>query len=188
MGVHRHRSRTIGGVLVQKSLVKLPTEGMAADDELGDLYIAEEDKGIFKYGAEPGDSATARVTLDLGRLRDRPRGRRRGPGDLLTTAATDSDTCSPRARATTVTTCIAAKARTSISGPSRFPTAPSARRANTDGLDVVNMNLGPLYPQGMFVVQHDDLEFKMLRWPDVANALGLAIHTTGDDVRGDCLR
>ena len=36
----------------------LQVEGCVADDELAQFYIAEEDNGIWKYGAEPGDSTT----------------------------------------------------------------------------------------------------------------------------------
>ena len=38
-------------------------EGCVADDELGSLYIAEEDRAIWKYGAEPG-SGNARTSVD----------------------------------------------------------------------------------------------------------------------------
>jgi myo-inositol-hexaphosphate 3-phosphohydrolase len=39
------------------------TEGCVADDELGRLYVAEEDIGIWKYGAEPTAGAT-RIQVD----------------------------------------------------------------------------------------------------------------------------
>jgi PKD repeat protein len=55
---------------------------------------------------------------------------------------------------------------------------------NTDGIDVISMALGPLYPLGMFVAQNSDRDFQMVRWQDIANALGLAIDTQGYDVRG----
>jgi 3-phytase len=34
------------------------TEGRVADDELGHLYLSEERRGIWKYGAEPDDTAS----------------------------------------------------------------------------------------------------------------------------------
>ena len=39
------------------------TEGCVADDALGRLYVAEEDEGIWRYGAEPG-AGTARAAVD----------------------------------------------------------------------------------------------------------------------------
>ena len=38
-------------------------EGCVADDELGHLYIGEELKAIWKYGAEPDDGNT-RIKID----------------------------------------------------------------------------------------------------------------------------
>ena len=39
------------------------SEGMVTDDHLQRLYVSEEDVGIWRYGAEPGDGAT-RVLMD----------------------------------------------------------------------------------------------------------------------------
>lgn len=39
-------------------------DGCVADDELGRLYLAEEDVGIWQYGAEPEDSTTSRRLVD----------------------------------------------------------------------------------------------------------------------------
>jgi 3-phytase len=46
------------------------SEGCVADDELGHLYIGEEDRGIWKYGAEPtaGRGRTAVGTVGDGHL------------------------------------------------------------------------------------------------------------------------
>ena len=45
-------------------------EGCAADDELGHLYVAEEDVGLWKYGAEPdaGETRTAVDSVEKGNL------------------------------------------------------------------------------------------------------------------------
>src|SRR5215210_7900730 len=48
---------------VRKFAVGSQTEGCVADDELGDLYIGEEDRAIWKYPAEP-DAGTKRVRVD----------------------------------------------------------------------------------------------------------------------------
>ncbi|MEQ1760930.1 MAG: phytase [Vicinamibacterales bacterium] len=174
---------TVGGVLVRKIPLSFMAEGMVADDELGDFYVGEEDTGIFKYGADPGDSATDRIVVDLvgsatGLTAD-VEGlaiyyRGDGLGYLLASSQ-GNDRYNVYRR----------EGANEYLGTFQIPDGPFGKARNTDGLDVINMNLGPLYPQGLFVVQHDDLDFKMLRWQDIANALGLAIHTTGFDVRGD---
>jgi 3-phytase len=48
---------------VRSFAVGSQTEGCVADDELGDLYIGEEARGVWKYGAEP-DASTRRELVD----------------------------------------------------------------------------------------------------------------------------
>ncbi len=170
---------SIGGRLVRTFPTTHLIEGIAADDELGDLYLAEEDYGIFKYGAEPGDPTTNPVTVDVvgssTQLVADVEGltiyyRANGLGYLIASSQGNSRFVVYRregANAHLGTFQIAAGAATS-----------------TDGIDVINMALGPLYPLGMFVAHDGGSGFRMVRWDDIADALGLAIHTQGYDVRG----
>ncbi len=170
---------SIGGRLVRTFPTTHLIEGIAADDELGDLYLAEEDYGIFKYGAEPGDPTTNPVTVDVvgssTQLVADVEGltiyyRANGFGYLIASSQGNSRFVVYRregANAHLGTFQIAAGAATS-----------------TDGIDVINMALGSLYPLGMFVAHDGGSGFRMVRWDDIANALGLAIHTQGYDVRG----
>jgi two-component system, OmpR family, sensor kinase len=48
---------------VRRFDVGTKAEGCVADDAFGDLYIGEEDKGIWRYGAEP-DAGTRRTLVD----------------------------------------------------------------------------------------------------------------------------
>jgi 3-phytase len=48
---------------VRRFAVGSQTEGCVADDELGELYIGEEARGIWRYRAEP-DGGTERVRVD----------------------------------------------------------------------------------------------------------------------------
>jgi len=48
---------------VRSFAVGSQTEGCVADDEEGDLYIGEEARGIWRYGAEP-DAGTERARVD----------------------------------------------------------------------------------------------------------------------------
>jgi 3-phytase len=48
---------------VRSFAVGSQTEGCVADDELGDLYIGEEARGIWRYGAEP-DAGAGRDRVD----------------------------------------------------------------------------------------------------------------------------
>ena len=56
----------IEGSMVRQWDVGTEVEGCVADDELGALYISEENVAIWKYGAEPTDPTTtaSRVAVD----------------------------------------------------------------------------------------------------------------------------
>jgi len=171
---------SVGGRLVRTFPTTNLIEGMVADDELGDFYLAEEDHGIFKYGAEPDDPTTGRVTVDVV-----------GSGTQL---AADVEGLTIYYRAGGLGYLIA-----SSQGNDRFVVyrreganahlgtfeIAAGAATSTDGIDVVNMTLGPLYPLGMFVAHDGGSRFRMVRWEAIANALGLAIHTQGYDVRGE---
>lgn len=57
------RDGLVQGRLVREFFVGSEAEGCVADDATGRLYVAEEDHGLWRYGAEPGDGVT-RVLLD----------------------------------------------------------------------------------------------------------------------------
>ncbi|MGH6692963.1 MAG: phytase, partial [Gemmatimonadales bacterium] len=169
---------SVGGRLRRTFPTTNLIEGMAADDELGDFYLAEEDHGIFKYGAEPDDPTTDRVTVDVV-----------GSGTQL---AADVEGLTIYYRGNGLGYLIA-----SSQGNDRFVVyrreganphlatfeitgGPIGSVSSTDGIDVTNRALGPLYSLGMFVA-HDGSNFTMVRWDAIANALGLAIHTQGYD-------
>ena len=48
-----HGENEIEGHVVRTLKVTTQPEGMVADDELGDLYVGEEGRGIWKFSAEP---------------------------------------------------------------------------------------------------------------------------------------
>ncbi len=171
---------SVGGVLVRAITAGNLIEGVVADDELGYLYLAEEDHGIYKYLAEPDQPSTRLATVDV--------------VGSSTQLVADIEGLSIYYREDGLGYLIA-----SSQGNDRFVVyrregsnpylgtfeVPSA--GDTDGIDVINMTLGPLYPQGMFVAQNKDRDFQLVPWPSIANALGLAIDTQGYDVRvGAC--
>ena len=60
---------SIEGSMTRQWDVGTEVEGCVADDELGDLYISEENVAIWKYGAEPTDptNTASRVAVEFGR-------------------------------------------------------------------------------------------------------------------------
>lgn len=142
-------------------------EGCVADDELGRLYISEEDRGIWVYGAEP-DAGDGRRLVDSvgkgGHLTADAEGlaiAKHGPGTGYLIASSQGDNSYSLYRR---------------EGANEF--AHSFRIAggggidgvdDTDGIEVATGSLGPRFPRGVFVVQdgtNDDgnQNFKLVAW------------------------
>jgi 3-phytase len=134
---------------------KVHLEGCVADDGTGRLYVGEENRGIWEYGAEPGDPATKsdRVLVDStdpdeGHIAPQLEGMTivYGPGTsgyLIASSQGDHTYNVYRREA-----------------PHEFlrkvsvvagPKADGCER--TDGIDAVATPLSPAFPRGLFVCQ-----------------------------------
>jgi 3-phytase len=153
-------------------------EGCVADDRFGHLYVAEDDRGLWKYPAEP-DGGEARTQVDGtgedGRLTDDVEGVAlwQGPeGDgyiVVSNQGADNYALSRREgdNALVGFVHVVANAAAGIDGASE-----------TDGLDVSSAPLGTAFPQGLLVVQdgrniapEERQNFKYVSWADVVGAL-----------------
>ncbi len=177
----------LSGTLV-RTLDTAKTEGMAGDDDAGKLFLAEENRGLFVYDAEP-DGGQARTRIGS-------TGDSQLAGDL---------------EGVTIYYAASDKGYVIVSdqGPSRFvvfnrtapyayvgtfkikshPDTPGAGAhdgaANTDGIHVVNLPLGDGFSSGMFVAQDgnntgpsENQNFKLVPWERIADLLGLETDTT----------
>lgn len=136
---------------VRSITVGSQSEGCVADDELGHLYVAEEDKGIWKYSAEPTGGAT-RSSVDsvgAGRLTADVEGLTlafgpNGTGYLFASSQGDSTFSVYQREGNN------AFVKTfEIGGGNGIDEV-----SHTDGIDVIDANLGPSFPEGLFVA-HD---------------------------------
>lgn len=125
-------------------------EGCVADDELGHLYVAEEDLGIWKFGAEPetGSNRSQITKVGDGHLFADVEGLaiaygKDGVGYLMVSSQGNHSYVVYRRE-----------------GNNEF--VKKFRIGNgqgvdgceeTDGIDVTTANLGPAFPHGVFVVQ-----------------------------------
>lgn len=157
--------------LVRTFYVGSQVEGCVADDELETLYIGEERKGIWRYGAEPS-AGDMRVLVDdiQGHLHPDVEGltlfyAAGGKGYLLASSqGADEFAVYTREDNTYVTS---------------FTVGPSEtidRVSETDGIDVTSVNLGEPFSQGLLVVQDhsngdDNQNFKFVPWSLVADIL-----------------
>jgi 3-phytase len=171
------RNARIGIELVREIAVGSQAEGCVADDELGHLYIAEEDVGLWKYSAEPdaGNSRAAIDRVDGGNLRADVEGvsiyyGADGDGFLIASSQGEHSYAVYRREGKNEYLGkfrIAANDAHGIDGVS-----------DTDGLDVVSVPLGAQFPGGLLVVQDGEnrmpaanQNFKYVSWRDVSAAL-----------------
>ena len=178
------------GTRVRSWAVGSQTEGCAADDANGWLFIGEEEVGIWRYAAEPGLSTAARVVVDRVGLGQPGGGRLTAHVEGLSIYAPpggDPDDgfllASSQGNHTYVVYDRAPPH--TYRGTFRVGEAGAVDGVeDTDGLDVVSAPLGPRYPMGLLVVQDgvnlapDGAEanqnFKLVSWQDVLDALDLA--------------
>ena len=166
--------------LVREFSVGSQTEGCVADDETGDLYVGEEDVGIWKYSAEP-NGGEERVFVDgvdgNGNLTSDVEGLAIYYGDdgagylLASNQGADNYALYERAGENRFVGIfhVVADDVTGIDGASE-----------TDGLDVSSSYLGPDFPGGIFVAQdgrnitpEERQNFKLVPWQRISEAMGL---------------
>lgn len=156
---------------VRTFTVGAQVEGCVTDDELGALYIAAEEVGIWKYSAEPNAGAE-RILVDTtgvgGHLTADVEGltiyyAANGAGYLLASSQGNSTyVVYQRSGNNDYVTTFTIQAGNGIDGVTE-----------TDGIDVINLGLGPVFPLGLFVVQDDvnngaNQNFKLVPWEWVA--------------------
>lgn len=142
-------------------------EGWVADDELGHLYIGEEQVGIWKYQAEP-DAKPDRVKVDgmaaAGHLVADVEGLtiaygKDGKGYLIASSQGDNSYVIYRREGANA---FVKKFR--IAAGSGIDEV-----TNTDGIHVSTANLGPAFPRGVFIAQDGvndkgNQNFKLVPW------------------------
>lgn len=159
----------VDGKLVRTLWVESQPEGCVADDILARFYVGEENAGVWKFEAEPDgnsekilvDSVGSRLVADVEGLaiyyaRD-------SSGYLIVSSqGNDSYVIYEREEDHEYVGTFRIAAGETIDGTS-----------NTDGIDVSNFPLGPLFSTGIFVVQDGDnpgenQNFKCVRWDSIA--------------------
>jgi 3-phytase len=157
---------TVSANRVRQIKVGSQLEGCVADDELGYLYVGEEDVGIWKYQAEP-DANLERTKVDGV-----------GSGNLvadvegLTIAyATDGKGYLIASSQGNNTFAVYRREDSNAYVKSFRIVAGGKvdRVTETDGIHVTTANLGPLFPKGVFIAQDgsDDTgkqNFKLVPW------------------------
>lgn len=176
-------SGQVDGTLVRSFDVGSQPEGVVADDELGLVYVGEENVGVWKYGAEP-DDGDARTEVDRvggGRLTADVEGLAiyyaSGGAGYLLVSSQGSNRFAIYSR----------DGDNAFLGSFDIVSGEGLDAVtSTDGIDVANLPLGSAFPQGAFVAQDNDTNFKLVPWERIATGAepDLLIDTSFDP-RGD---
>jgi 3-phytase len=172
--------KKVDAKLVRRFSVGSQTEGCVADDEFAQLYIGEENVGIWKYRADPygGETriqidttdANGHLTADVEGLAIYNAGQ--GNGYLIASSqGNNAFTIYQRTGNNEYigTFRIIANETLNIDGVS-----------DSDGIDVINVPLGNAFPFGVFIAQDGwnsqpvaHQNFKFVPWEKIADAFGL---------------
>jgi len=146
------RSWTVGG----------QCESAVADDEVGSIYIGQEEKGVWKVGGEPDDPTPGRLVITLGNhglvgdieglaIYYLPQGK----GFLVVSNQSRDNFKVYRREAT----------------HGFIGTFAIAGVKETDGLDVINVNLGSRFPSGLFAchsAEENQCPVLLTSWASIA--------------------
>lgn len=160
-------------------------ESCTVDDQFRFLYATEESVAIWRYGAEP-EQGNSRVIVDL----RTPRGHIEEEVETLTVYQASDGTGYLIAANQSANSFLVYDRRGENAFIGEFSIGSSDavdQVSETAGITVVNLPLGDLFPEGLFVAQDDtnsspnaDTNFKLVSWREIANALGLTVDTTYD--------
>lgn len=162
--------------LVRELRLKTQPEGMVADDEQAILYVGEEAKGVWRFGAEPNDTIEAKLIFD----------------------ADTMDIAVPDIEGIALYYAAGGKGYLIVSSQGNFTYIVLDRETNayigsfkvidgkydgieeTDGLEVINLSLGDIFPQGVFIAQdgfntnnerNAKQNFKLVSWDKIAKKM-----------------
>jgi 3-phytase len=166
----------ISGQIIRTMSVASQTEGMVADDELGYLYVGEEDRGIWKFMVDPdashipvfiseSDTSNVSISFDIEGLAIYYASEQKGYL-IASSQGNSSFAIFERLGDNKYIGSFVIKGER-IDGTEE-----------TDGIDVTNLNLGGLFSKGLFVAQDDSnlsgdsilsQNFKLVRWEKIAS-------------------
>jgi 3-phytase len=168
------RAAGVDGRRVRGFRLGSQTEGCVADDELGSLYVSEERRGVWKYGAEPdagGSGTLVDQTGRAGHLNPDVEGvtiahDALGGGFLIASSQGDSTFRVYRREAPNdYVGAFKIEAGGEVDGVE-----------HADGIDVATTGLGAAFPGGLFVAQDGrnrggNQNFKLVPWSEIARTL-----------------
>ena len=172
----------VNSVLVRSLNVTTKVEGIVADDVLGYVYVAEEDVGIWKYGANPLDGQT-RVLVDSV---SGPRLTADVEGVTVYYSSDSTGYLIASSQGSNQFAVYELEGNNVYKGNFKIVNGTSIDGAiQTDGIDVISFPIGQNWQYGAFIAHDDNISnssqnsnFKIVPWQSIADSLNLNIDTT----------
>jgi 3-phytase len=170
------------GKLVRSFSVNSQPEGMMADDQLGVLYVGEEDKGVWKIGAEPEDGNQPKLVADSGQ--DNPQITYDIEGITIYPTSETQGYLIVSSQGNNSYAVFTREKNNAYLGSFRIGDGRWADGTyDTDGIEVTAVPLGDKFPKGMFLAQDGEntdpdgkrvpQNFKMVDWREIENLMSL---------------
>jgi 3-phytase (myo-inositol-hexaphosphate 3-phosphohydrolase) len=167
----------INGKIVRNIQLGSQVEGMVADDENGLLYISEEDKGIWKFSAEPGETKPSEL-LKYSTVGANPNIVSDLEGLTIYKQSNDTGYLIASSQGNSSYAVFDRTTPNKYLGSFKIVNGSNTDGTDeTDGLDVTSYPLGKMFPKGLLVVQ-DGINFdngiraaqnfKLIRWDSIA--------------------
>jgi len=161
------------GTIVRTMKLGTQSEGCAADDRTGRLYVAEEDVGLWRFDARTAGSTVPvkiaaadgkNIVADAEGVAIAAVGEK--DGYVLVSSQGDNAYAVYRL------------ADDSYVGRFRIAAGAVGATEETDGIELMLGDFGPAYPGGLFIAQDGSnaagaQNFKLVAWNDIKGALGL---------------
>jgi 3-phytase len=171
-----HGEGEITGKVIRTLQVATQPEGMVADDELGYLYVGEEGRGIWKFKAEPdavkdpvfisgSDSINPKIQYDI-------------EGLAIYYAHDSKGYLIASSQGNSSYAIFERGGENTYLGSFKIGNKGIDDVEETDGIDVINLDLGDPFSKGLFIAQDGNntdgnsvlpQNFKIVRWEEIAN-------------------
>ena len=165
--------------LVRSFSVGTQTEGMAADDESGILYLGHEVAGIWKFDAEPDGSNEGKFVANSSE--ENPNIKYDVEGLAIYDSGNGEGYLIASSQGNYSYAVFERRGNNRYLGSFRIADSEQIDGVEeTDGLDVTSAPLGPEYPSGMLIVQDGfnyeghkkkSQNFKMISWAEVERVM-----------------
>lgn len=167
----------VNGRIVRNLKLANQVEGMVADDETGTLYVGEEDKGIWKFNAEPAGSVNGEL-IPMSGENDNQNIKSDIEGMAIYALPDGEGYFIASSQGNSTYAIFERKAPNKYIGSISVISGDSIDGSEeTDGIDVVNFAFGDRYPKGLLVVQDGQNKdngaivaqnYKIISWDSIA--------------------